>query len=705
MKNLWRYFLDCRTTCLILGLVFFLLLGLTRLERDNTISRWLRQSESQREDFTRYKDLFGADDFMILVVGNADPADPPLLNSLSLLKTELKGKIPIEDFVAPILAEPYDNMKNPLALAAQSGIASLLLNTHERYLGILILPSEMGFTRKDVAILRDEAQAHLSGHEWHLAGPPVFNEALSNLGEENETRLYPWVGVLTTLGIALAFRSFALALLAMTMAALCLGGTFGLAGWMGIRIDLVSGSLPPLLMVITLTTAIHLIKSWQRFGGTSDRLALARAVRETITPSFLAFITTAIGFGTFSTSDIPALSGMGILAPAGIFLGWLLIYSLPTLAANLPFFSCPPLDRSKMEVSRQMTTDKVDSIGRADRKARWVVFGTYFLIVASLIPLPWLSFESNPLLFFDKEDLLPKAYDAIETHLMGLSPIEILLKTEDTNPVAISTMMDELGGVSGITKVFSAMDLLPPGGIHTTHAGEGLPTPPLLRRYLSEDGQFQRITLFAKTMGSNQYKALLSQIDHSIEKHLGSNNEIIVTGIVPTLVRAQDYLLRSQAQGLAWATLTIFILTVLGIRSIWQALLFMVPNAVPVALLLGILSICRIPLDVGTIMVANVTLGIAVDDSYHYLLTFGRIRRKGLGRHSTIHRVKEQIGGAMVAATATNSVGFLALVLSTFPPMRQFGIFVAGGLWLALAAEWFLTPALLTVWRPVVKVH
>jgi predicted RND superfamily exporter protein len=124
----------------------------------------------------------------------------------------------------------------------------------------------------------------------------------------------------------------------------------------------------------------------------------------------------------------------------------------------------------------------------------------------------------------------------------------------------------------------------------------------------------------------------------------------------------------------------------------------------PVVVLLALLVLAGVSLDVGTIMVANVTLGIAVDDTYHFMWMYGRARKSGLGRYSAIYKARGQVQSPMVGATAVNSVGFLVLIFSTFPPMRIFGILVAAGLWLALAAEWFLMPPLMVVCRPRIKV-
>ncbi|MCG3195613.1 MAG: hypothetical protein GHCLOJNM_00079 [bacterium] len=711
--RLWRLFLNPRLGLGILVLILLLMAGFPRLVSDNSIDRWLRYSESERADRTLFRKAFGSDDFILVALEEAATEEETSRPLIASLKSVLEQNLPEAEVVTPYDLEFRGQGGLPRSLSLGSPThsespdslgTSLLFNPKSHSLGVLLFPERERFERVEVEVVREVVERMLAGRTWHLAGPSVFNEALSKLGESNERRLYPFVGALLVIAVAVVFRSLWLGLLASLSVLLCVLGTYGLAGLAGIRIDLVSGSLPPLLMVICLTSAIHLLKAWQRLGGSARRNALPRALRETSVPSFLAAVTTAVGFGSFAGSDIPALSGMGILAPFGVVLGWLVVYSLPSLSLRFPGFQAPALrEREKVQV-RVRQLDPV-TLRRRDHRARLTLVCAFLLVAPVGMLCGRLSFESNPLLFFKESHPLPTAYRTIESHLIGLSPIEAAIHRKGFDMPVLLKAEDRLRALPEVVRVFGAPDLAGPilrGAAPPLSAQAS--EHPLTEKYVDNEGDYLRLTVFAKTLGSSAYTDLLERVDRILDEELGEGSIAALTGVVPTVVRAQDYLLRSQFQGLGTASLVIFLLTLVGLRSIGSTLIFMIPNIAPVLVLLALLALFGVSLDVGTIMVASVTLGIAVDDSYHVLWAFARARRAGLGRFASTDKVRERLGGAIFGATAANSAGFLVLCLSTFPPMRNFGILVTAGLWLALLAEWLLMPALLAVWRPRLSV-
>jgi predicted RND superfamily exporter protein len=170
-----------------------------------------------------------------------------------------------------------------------------------------------------------------------------------------------------------------------------------------------------------------------------------------------------------------------------------------------------------------------------------------------------------------------------------------------------------------------------------------------------------------------------------------------VTGMVLRLVEAQQDLVSSQLRSLGLACAVIFVVIGLGLRSWRLGLLSVPPNLLPVVVVFALMAVARIPLDAATVMVASVTLGIAVDNTIHLLATFQRERWLGGSRRLAAARAADHVGAAMLVTTTTACIGFFSLCLSAFVPIREFGLLAGSALVVALAAALWMVPAMLTV--------
>jgi predicted RND superfamily exporter protein len=167
-----------------------------------------------------------------------------------------------------------------------------------------------------------------------------------------------------------------------------------------------------------------------------------------------------------------------------------------------------------------------------------------------------------------------------------------------------------------------------------------------------------------------------------------------VTGVVPLLVDAQLALVTTQLRSFGTAFLTIFGCLWVGLRSARLMAISIPPNLLPILIALAAMGFAGIALDAATVMMASVALGIAVDDTVHVLATYDRERGEPVER---ARRAMSEVGSAIFTTSAVACIGFLALRLSDFLPIRWFGMLSALAVAVALATEAWLTPALLVL--------
>jgi predicted RND superfamily exporter protein len=205
-----------------------------------------------------------------------------------------------------------------------------------------------------------------------------------------------------------------------------------------------------------------------------------------------------------------------------------------------------------------------------------------------------------------------------------------------------------------------------------------------------------RLSTRSLALDSQANHALLVRVEAAAREALAGLPDVhaTVTGLVPVFARMEEYLLASQIRSFATALVAIFLVFAVLLRSVGWALVAMVPNVVPVLLTLAWMALAKVPLDVVTVMIASITLGIVVDDTLHLLHGFGRARAEGLAPGPAMGEALARSGHALLFSGLVLSLGFATLALSEFRPTARFGQLTAVTIAVALAAELVLLPAL-----------
>jgi predicted RND superfamily exporter protein len=701
-----------------------------------------------------YLAAFGSDELLVIAFEHPDLLGPAGLATLRALTDELREVAGVEDvmsldtayevafgpfgpFAAPLVPDALAEAPPPAELLARIRALPMardgLVDPAGRTAALVVKPraSALGAeARRMQRALLDGiaavlARPEFAGLAFHLAGAPVFNRELERLNTRDNALFTPVAAALVALLLAFALRGAAVVALAMA----CVGGTVawvrGAMTLLDVPLDTTTSLLAPLLMVLAVCVVVHVVARYQRerAAGRSAVQAVDEIEGHVLVPALLTALTTAIGFVSLLVSPIASVRRFGLFAALGALVAFVLgAVAVPAALRVLgPAGSAAGRDRVGAGLAR---------IARfSELHAGKILAATAALVLVGVASLPRLRVATHDGDFFPPGHSLNLAYDFIEARLGGVTPLELLFESErpgglrepaalaaiarvqdflDAGPetlrgVSLADWVDQarlaLEGPEARGEPLDAAGLERAAFVLEAVAGDDLPY------WVRDDWSRARLSSRTVALDSEQNAALLERVEAAARAAVAGvpGLRVAVTGLVPVFARMEEYLLASQIRSFATASLAIFAVFAVLLRSVGWALVAMVPNLVPVVLTLAWMALAGIPLDVVTVMIASVTLGIVVDDTLHLLHGFRRACREGLAPGAAMGEALARSGHALVFTALVLSLGFATLALSEFRPTARFGELTAVTIAVALAAELLLLPALVHALAPLLE--
>jgi predicted RND superfamily exporter protein len=686
---------------------------------DNRLERWLGEGGADAAAYERFRRDFGSDEFLLAVVGGGGFFAPDTLELL-LEAAERLEALPgvVEVRGIPILYRDVFGAEDPEALAEEMGSTpfyrGLFLSADGELAGLLaeVLPAEGPAARRELVAGARAALAPLAaaGREARLVGSPALIAALDEVSRREAERTIPIALAGSLVMLALMLRSARAMLATSASAGLAVVLTLGLAAALGLSLNMVSTALPPLLWVLALSNSIHLMRRYQDLRlDTAQGEALARALAETTRPCVLAAVTTAAGFASLAAAVMAPVRELGWLAAVGILLA---------LAVNLTL--TPVL----VELLRVPAFRRHLGLGTVSWQWGWrsrprtVLAVAALAVVAGLAAIPAIRVESDPVAFLPAGHPTTGDFRGLDERLGGFYTLELAL--EAPAPWYAPEQLAVIGEVGArlaaspiVSRVLSPLDVLaklrhwdrgldpaayaPPA---TTLEAEGLiagagdPGRRALARLARPDGRTVRVSALVNELEQGRFLELVATA-RELVRDLPDGWHGEVTGQVLLLVEAQRRLVVTQLASLGLALLLVFAVIGLGLRSRRLTAVAVPPNLIPIVAAFAAMAAFRMPLDAGTVMVASIALGIAVDNTVHVLEHVRRRSTAGQPVTDAAAATLREVAPAMVATAATACAGFLALATSDFVPIRDFGVLATVAMAAALAADLLVLPALL----------
>lgn len=535
------------------------------------------------------------------------------------------------------------------------------------------------------------------------AGSPVFNRELERLNRRDNALFTPLALGMIAAVLALLFRSALATGLALASIGLTVVWTQGLMGWLGVRMNITTSLLPPLLMVIAVAYAIHVISGYvERLGdGMSREQAIGWTIQEMLPSCFWTAATTAIGFASLLTVRIESVRSFGLFSVLGVAFAWLhCAIVLPALLVRLPLEGM---------AERRAGLAWLRFIVAASRR-RWPALGFLALVLAlGVWGAPRVEVATHDGEFFRPENPINLAYRLIESRIGGVTPFEV----EVRGPAAgafrsvegvrtLDALQARLAGIPELSAGTSLVDLLrasdPKLDLGDADAVErelfllAALEPSEVDRFVRDDARLARISARAMAMTSARSEQILRELRADSGRLLSDGWSARFTGLVPVFAQMEQYLVAGQLASYGSAILSVALVFLLLHRSLRVTAVALLVNVAPIGPTAALMAALGIRLDVATIMVASIALGIVVDDTIHLLHAW----RRGLELRGSAEGALEYALGVAARPTILTAVilvcGFGMLALSDFQPTAHFGGLVAFTVAVSLAVELLVLP-------------
>ena len=542
-----------------------------------------------------------------------------------------------------------------------------------------------------------------ASHIADLTGiPPVRVEVFHSI--KTDTRHLMMIGsIMGGLVSICVFRNWALAL--MTFVGALTGGfwSLGLLSLLGVKLNLISTILPVLIVVIGLTDAVHIVFEFRdsRMRGIKPRRASWLAVRRLGIACAGTSITTAIGFGSLAFSQIDVIRQFGITCAVGTLITFFaVILVVPLLAGTAwvggAYRGKPPRERDMM---RGWAVQYADWILQ---QRRWILLGSLLFISLLSVTATHLYPDSHIYESLPTSSRSTVGLQKIDSEFGGILSAIILVEwesdgDEDQHQATVMSAIKQV-----VTKVHHEPDLHHPISIvnfrEMFSACSFLTLPKTIEaQWFREDIGRAIIVARMCDKGIHFHKKMLvgfrEQLAQVQQQHTGM--EITVSGSAVVATRNLSKMITDLAKSLAIAAAVIFVVLTLLFRSLRMGLVSLVPNLLPLLFTAAFLVWTGQALRLTSVLLFTVSLGIAVDDTIHFIVRYLRERKSGLSVDDAIRNSIVSVGGALLVSTLILLAGFSASATSVMPHSQLFSQLACIAVVVALMGDMVLLPAIL----------
>ena len=484
--------------------------------------------------------------------------------------------------------------------------------------------------------------------------------------------------------------------------------------------------MPTFLLAVVTSAAIHLLAIFYKdLLRTKDKKASLRyAMGHSGLAIVMTSLTTAAGLWSFSFSGVAPVSDLGVFASSGVLVGLLFtLVFLPALIAKTNFAHL----EQKADVEGNTLMDRallgISKVGTG--RPKLIVAISAILIIFAAVVATQLRFSHFPLQWLPEDNFARIATETVDENLGGALTLEVIIDTGKTNglynPELLRKIDDVSENIDSITsgnmfvgKVISFIDIIKETNKALNENREeyySIPDNPDLiaqefllfessgNRDLNSlvDANYSKARLTLKTpfIDSLEAKIFIDRAQTYLDKEFGALASVSFTGIGTLMTVTFEEAIYSSATSYILAFSLITVLMVLLIGNLKIGLISMIPNILPIIFLSTIMVIFKMPLDMFTLLIGAIALGLAVDDTVHFMHNFRRYELQYNDVDKAVRLTLMGTGRAITLTSIVLALGFLVLTFSQMNNMFDFGVLTACAILVALVADFFLMPAIM----------
>ncbi len=620
-----------------------------------------------------------------------------------------------ETFKQRLFALPF---YEDLLWSENGNILTLLIRIDEEVLYEEPIIDIVDQIRKQSEAFEAQTQIHP-----HISGLPYIRMANTVKLKKEVYYLVALTILVTAILLFLFLRSFRATVISLIVVVLGVIYTFGLLGLFQFEISVLSGLIPPLVIVIGVPNCIYLINKYhQEYKEHSNKtLALQRVIRKVGTVTVLTNFTTALGFATFILTDSQALVEFGIVASTIIlFVFFLSLIIIPAIYTYLD----PPKARHYKHFDVRWLQGMLQFLIRAVTHHRPMVYATTVLIILiGVYGIFQLRVTGSITEDIQSSSQLYQDIKFIEAKFKGVVPLEIVIDTKRKKGVQkLSTMkkidafQQQLKALPQVSKSLSIVDFVKfarqgilfgnpdmfalPSRQEQQWMMQYLPRGnnasfALMQSLVDSTGQKARISMQMADMGTTEMRDLQTKI-RTIAGEIFDEEafDITVTGASVKFLRTTDYLIKNLILSMLLAILIISVLMAMLFSSGRMVFISIIPNMIPLILTAGLMGYFGIPLKPSTVLVFSIAFGISIDDTLHFLARYRQeLKNNGWRIAEAVKKAIEETGISMFYTSVILFFGFSVFLSSSFGGTKALGMLVSITLFFAMITNLILLPS------------
>lgn len=724
---------------LILASVFALRKGIVI---NNSIDTWFVHDDSVYEDYIDFRDRYANDEVIAIYVKSGAVFTLDVVQRMKKMHDEF-SELPQVKEVFSLCNAPYISStalvpRVALLLPAMPvtqadvDVFSARVNTVPHYRTTLLDKTQEGFMVYVMlhpcsgdcvtqAILSVTQIAATYFSEIHYGGIPVINESLNSTAASQSVRLSV-LSVITVVVLLLLFlRSWRYVLISVLSVFIPVVWLFGGYTALGGAFNMITVVVPTLLLITGTATSIHIINICHRFYHKSD-LGLTETLRKALVyvfwPCFFTATTTMAGFASLAVSPIDGIRETGILAAIGVGLVFVCSFVVTAIA----FLLFPPRKTLTIEMDSSLSPQAkgfVSFFSRINiRTPRFAIILFPSAILFSLFFVGKISVGTHAFDYIERQSATYADNTVIEHNVGPFLPVELLVTSDSTFTAqelhSLFEFQKSLMSNRVISNVFSPIDIMVylnnaisrsrdftlPKGLGTT---EWLKNQYLRNRSKNfpkyDNEPFTEIRISGNTpIGSSQdYVNVSTSIKYEFSKIFPENSRVklSIRGYLPMYVAMNSYIINGQIKTFFVAFFLILLLIIICFKSIKLALLALIPNLFPIALVILAMSVLKIPIDQSTALITCVILGIAFDDSIHLIYAYRNRLQKGYNNIAATDIALSTTASAMISTSIALFAGFAIIASVSTVGLMYFGLLCAIAVLGSFLGNFWLFPLLL----------
>jgi predicted RND superfamily exporter protein len=745
LQRFFRLGITHRLPCLFVLLACSLaaLLGVPRLTVDTGFSRLIPADDADRQVYLRVTREFGSDNRTFIYVRDPQLWTPEKLRALQQLQRGLR-ELPFVERVDDLLSHPAVRsidgrvQARPLLVEVPPDadaadrirrealqdpvIARNLVSADGQAVGIAVTVRErIGAITDQAAYEAFEqalAPARKTFAEVFQIGPPRINAELRQSLDRDMRVLVPVSALLLALTVFLFYRSVFAALTPLVTAGLSLLWTFGAMGWMGIPVNILCAMLPSLVVVIGATVNMRMISGYYRGLAEGTRpnreAATAHMLKHLGVPTVLTVLVTSIGFASNAITGIALIRDFALAAAIAILAnGLITVLLLPLLYGALG----PEHGRRHgVAVTGRLSNLVVAAFGRLRKgMSIWVLALTAALCAVFIHEALNLFVTNEPLTFLRPDRPLVQHAERLQKELAGMKIFYITLEAnadrafqEPANLQRLAEIQAFIAKQAIFDRSTSLADLLSLANRETAGGHPDAYRVPASRKlvaqylllfqqndldsYVSHDYRRANIVVRHNVRDSSTLNHHIRELRQVVRTYAGPDMITSVVGENLMVNAAVDRLLEGQALALLGLLTVIFVAMSLMFTSVKGGLIALVPGVIPILLLLGVMRLNDIPLSVGTVMVAVIAIGVAIEGTIHLFSRYSELCRRTSNYDEAVLETVQEEAAPVVATSLALALGFGVLLLSDFTVVAQFGALAAAAMLFSIFANLLITP-------------